>query len=146
MVDMVRAEKLKAKMRHVLFPALNLLLKEASAIGSKGASKMDPMTLWKNLKNSRRNPNFQRAVYAIELGFPNHHRMYRACLLVYGKTPSQIEWLLIEEFLTAVHSAECIVHSEQQQQQKQHQQKNSPNAHNSRAVAVEEEPPESHAV
>jgi methylphosphotriester-DNA--protein-cysteine methyltransferase len=142
LVDTVRAENLKAKMRNVLFPALKKLLSEAPSKGAndkKGVNdknhtspsshtshEFDAMTIWKRLKSSRRNPSFQRAVYAIELGFPSHQRLYRACLLVYGKTPSQIEWELIEEFLTAAAQSEEQVQSEQQQK-----------SHESHAVEIE---------
>ena len=108
LVDMIRAEKLKEKLRMVLFPAIKELLvqikKERRA--DRWFGKFGAMTIWKRLKDSRRHPKFHRAVLAIELGFPSHQRMYRACLLAYGKTPSQIEWELVEE---AERNLDCTV-------------------------------------
>ena len=53
--------------------------------------------LWQMLKSSRRAPDFDRATYAIEFGFANWARMRRACLLVYNKTPQQLEMDMLAE-------------------------------------------------
>ncbi|HYF48677.1 MAG TPA: hypothetical protein VEJ63_04695, partial [Planctomycetota bacterium] len=121
LVDSLKAKNVKARMRTVLFPALRALTPNPSPTrgegGKRGSSPLSPcgrgaggegdtrMTLWKRLKDSRRNPEFHRATYAIELGFASHQRMYRACLLAHGKVPSQLEWELIDEFLSALQGS-----------------------------------------
>ena len=52
----------------------------------------------KLIQLARRNPSEDAATRAIALGFPNHARLRRACLLRFGKTPQQLEFEILEEF------------------------------------------------
>ena len=47
----------------------------------------------------RRTPDQDINTRAIALGFPNHARLRRACLLRFGKTPQQLEFEIIQEFV-----------------------------------------------
>ena len=103
LVDSLKAKNVKARMRTVLFPALRQQNSESriQKPEERRSAADERMVIWKRLKDSRRNPEFHRGTYAIELGFASHQRMYRACLLAHGKVPSQLEWELIDEFLNA---------------------------------------------
>ena len=106
LVDSLKGKNVKARMRTVLFPALRQQNSGARIQKPEERRAADErMAIWKRLKDSRRNPEFHRATYAIELGFANHQRMYRACLLAHGKVPSQLEWELIDEFLSELQGS-----------------------------------------
>ncbi|HYF52062.1 MAG TPA: hypothetical protein VEJ63_21815 [Planctomycetota bacterium] len=106
LVDSLKAKNVKARMRTVLFPALREQNSESRIQKpEERRAANERIVIWKRLKDSRRNPDFHRATYAIELGFASHQRMYRACLLAHGKVPSQLEWELIDEFLSALQGS-----------------------------------------
>ena len=99
MVDKIRAEGIREKLReHV---------KRVIMRGPKpgeGGQKVH-QRLWEQcqdfrelLKRSRRTVDFSLATWAIELGFANYTRFYRACLLQYGRTPTQLEEEALREF------------------------------------------------
>ncbi len=53
--------------------------------------------LFRALKKSRREPDFDRNTWAMSLGFANYARFRRACLLEYNKTPHQLEMEILGE-------------------------------------------------
>ncbi|MEI6233904.1 MAG: hypothetical protein WCT04_12680 [Planctomycetota bacterium] len=55
--------------------------------------------VWGELRKSRKWPEFSPNTWANELGFASYRRLYRACVSVYGKTPYQMEMMLIREEL-----------------------------------------------
>jgi hypothetical protein len=55
------------------------------------------LEIYKELKEARRCPSWSRETFAMDLGFANYRRFYRACLLYYRKTPGQLEFEIISE-------------------------------------------------
>ena len=96
-VDRIRAERLKERLRVQLraFVAAN------RGHVATGRAKFDSRSvqLCRLLRRTRQTPEFSRETWAIELGFANYRRLYRACLVLYRTTPVQLEWMIIEELL-----------------------------------------------
>ena len=130
LIDRIRAERVKDKMRADLRPFVAEFLstqrheatKTPSTEGSDGkpADATLPSTnpqsafrnpqlagaIWYALKVSRQSPEFHRATWAMSHGFANYQRFYRACLLYYGLTPGQLELEVIRELLDEASGTE----------------------------------------
>lgn len=91
LVDKIRAENLREKFRK------DLIAFVTNNFGAPGRQAHTKIAFWQKLKSLRRDPSFSLASYAIQLGFANYSRMYRACLLKFGKTPTQIEDEILNE-------------------------------------------------
>ncbi|HLX62838.1 MAG TPA: hypothetical protein VKX17_16290 [Planctomycetota bacterium] len=99
LVDKIRAEGIKEKLRAELLEWVKWRFRAPGAWGGAELSFGDVLTeFWETLKAKRRAANFSYATRAIELGFANYTRFYRACLLCYKKTPSQLEDEVLREF------------------------------------------------
>ncbi len=105
-IDSVRAERLKRKLRAGVKKFLvssSQSLVSSSEPGAHGAclgtGMGDRWAVWKALKTNRRWPEFSQNSWAQELGFSSYRRLYRACQVVYGATPHQLEMGLIGECL-----------------------------------------------
>lgn len=99
LADRIRAEGLREKLR----ARLAAWFKEGGKPGEyflneKYSLEQHVSQNWKELKASRREMSFSYAEMAVELGFANYGRLYRACMLQYGKTPSQLEDEIVREF------------------------------------------------
>ena len=92
-VDAIRVQKLKERMKESLRETVAFLKVQAGDVPDVAYA------VWLRLKASRRAPRWDRQTWAIGLGFPNYARMYRACLVLFGKTPAQMEFEAIEEIL-----------------------------------------------
>ncbi len=55
--------------------------------------------VWGAMKAERKWPRFSQNAWANEMGFASYRRLYRACQVIYGMTPHQLELVLIEEVL-----------------------------------------------
>jgi len=85
-----------------LHPQLREILKrELGDAWHKKVRELKARDVWHKLKKERREPEYSRNVYAQDLGFPNYQRLTRACNAVFRKSPSQLELMVIEEFLNA---------------------------------------------
>lgn len=91
LVDRIRAEGLREKLRQGL---IAFVTQHFGAPGRKAQSKAE---FWKKLKTLRRDESFSFATHAVELGFSNYSRLYRASMLKYGKTPMQLEDEILRE-------------------------------------------------
>ncbi len=107
-MDSVRAEtlrgKLKAGVRRAVqsskFKVQSLNGEESSAHGaSLGTIEEGIWAVWDAIKAERKWPRFSQNAWANEMGFASYRRLYRACQVVYGMTPHQLELRLIEEVL-----------------------------------------------
>ena len=124
LIDRIRAERVKDKMRADLRPFVAEFLStqrhedtKTPRIENNDGKPADatlPSTnpqsafrnpqsaasaIWYALKVSRQSPEFHRATWAMSHGFANYQRFYRACLLYYGLTPGQLELEVIRELL-----------------------------------------------
>jgi len=93
LVDGIRVLEVRSRMKE----ALQAFVGFASQEGADGKTEDRAYAIWKRLKESRKTPKWDRQSWAISLGFPNYARMYRACLVLFGKTPGQLEFEVIEE-------------------------------------------------
>ena len=139
LVDRIRAERVKDKMRADLRPFVAEFLSTRRHEDSKTprtennvgepASATLPSTnpqsafrnpqsaaaaVWYALKVSRQSPEFHRATWAMSHGFANYQRFYRACLLYYGLTPGQVELEVIRELLDEASGTESSDRSTQE--------------------------------
>ncbi len=99
LADRIRAEGLKEKLR----AKLAAWFKQEGEPGEfsydeKVSFEKHVEESWKCIKASRREMSFSYAEMAVELGFANYGRLYRACMLQYGKTPSQLEDEIVREY------------------------------------------------
>lgn len=95
MADKIRAESLREKLRADLVKHIRRFHNKPGGIS--GSLDEIRHKFWKQLKFQRSDPSFSLATRAIELGFANYTRLYRACLLQYGKTPTQLEDDILDE-------------------------------------------------
>ncbi len=99
-IDSVRAEGLKRKLRAQI---KGFLVSGFRGFKVSGESKAQCACLgtkwevWEALKASRKWPEFSQNTWAQEVGFASYRRLYRACQVIYGMTPHQLELALIEE-------------------------------------------------
>jgi AraC-like DNA-binding protein len=95
LVDGIRAESVKAKMRESILKVVELV--------RKGQEKeaLTVREVWAALREARRGPQFHRGQWALGFGFSNYLRFYRACLFYYKLAPQQLELSVIEEVLGA---------------------------------------------
>jgi hypothetical protein len=93
-IDSVRAETLKRKLRDGV---RGFVASQRAILGTEFVA--DAWAVWGALKRSRRWPEFSRDTWAQEFGFSSYRKMYRACQVVYGMTPHQLEMALIAECL-----------------------------------------------
>jgi AraC-like DNA-binding protein len=136
LVDRIRAERVKDKMRADLRPFVANFLstqrhedtktprtEENDGKPAKSALRstnpQSPISnpqlasaVWYALKVSRQSPEFHRATWAMSHGFANYQRFYRACLLYYGLTPGQLELEVIRELLDEYKKQETEVKSD----------------------------------
>src|SRR5262249_46782691 len=97
-VDKIRAEKVRGKMREYL---KRYVIEKFGKPGTPGKEKsLDGHVnrFWFKLKDRRKSEIFSYGTWAIDLGFANYTRFYRACLLHYKKTPSQVEHEILCDF------------------------------------------------
>ena len=71
----------------------------SSARGDCVGMEKELWAVWGELRKSRKWPEFSPNTWANELGFASYRRLYRACVSVYGRTPYQMELMLIREEL-----------------------------------------------
>src|SRR6185295_11357339 len=93
MVDKIRGEGLKEKLRENL---IAFVLKNFKRPGASHAGTA--VNFWGKLRAMRREAKFSYASWAIDLGFANYTRFYRACLLCFRQTPTQIEDEILRGF------------------------------------------------
>lgn len=109
-VDGIRVQKLRERMKEVL---RGFVLCQVNGISKELGEKVragDELSfaVWKRLKFSRRTPKWDRQTWALSLGFPNYSRMYRACLVLFGKTPAQLEFEVIEELCLEIVESDAV--------------------------------------
>ena len=93
MVDRIRAEGVRGKLRE------NLRVIVVKKWKKPGAEfQADFHGLRDGIKMHRRSEGLSCTAVAIELGFGSYTRFYRACLLCYGKTPTQLEDEVLREY------------------------------------------------
>jgi len=92
LVDGIRVQALCGRMKEALRAMVGFALPRL-----EGSNEEKAYQVWKDLKAGRKGPKWDRQSWAIGLGFPNYSRMYRACLVLFGKTPAQMEFEVIEE-------------------------------------------------
>src|ERR1043165_3162156 len=99
MVDKIRAEGMKEKLRENLRDCFKKYWHKPGH-AKWGVSKISALLdeFWRGLKALRRSGSFSYATWAIELGFANYTRFYRACVLQYGMTPTQLEHAVLCEY------------------------------------------------
>lgn len=108
LADKIRAEGLREKLRADLIEHIK---KRHDKPGTKCTSYSDTLhDFWQELKDRRAKPNFSYATRAIGLGFQNYTRLYRACLLQYGLTPTQLEHEILREFAKFFACAAQLLH------------------------------------
>ena len=136
LIDRIRAERVKDKMRADLRPFVANFLstqrhegtkaqrtednnKEPAEEALRSTNPQSPISnpqlasaVWYALKVSRQSPEFHRATWAMSHGFANYQRFYRACLLYYGLTPGQLELEVIRELLDEYKKQETEVKSD----------------------------------
>jgi hypothetical protein len=93
MVDKIRGEGLKEKLRENLVGFVLKHFKRPGVLQDGTAGNF-----WEKLRAMRRQARFSYASWAIDLGFANYTRFYRACLLCFRQTPTQIEDEILREF------------------------------------------------
>jgi AraC-like DNA-binding protein len=110
-VDSIRAEGVKTTLRAGIRKFVKGFLVSGLGVSGTGGSeknahdaclgteKVDRWGVWEGLKASRKWPEFSQNSWAQELGFASYRRLYRACQVVYGMTPHQMEMELIGECL-----------------------------------------------
>ena len=86
LIDKLRAVTLKDRLR-------------AQFKNLKPKTNGSALEFYKALKEARRSPEWHRETWAMDFGFANYRRLYRACLLYYGKTPGQLEFEVIRELI-----------------------------------------------
>lgn len=103
MIDNVRADRvrktLRGGIRRFVGEMRGRTVAGDAAHGACSGTELDEWAVWKELKASRKWPEFSQNTWANELGFASYRRLYRACVSVYGKTPHQLEMELIREVL-----------------------------------------------
>ena len=98
LADKIRAEGLREKLRADLIEHIK---NRQDKPGSRCAGAANFLVdFWQELKARRAEPDFNYATRAIGLGFQNYTRLYRACILQYGLTPTQLEHEILREFAT----------------------------------------------
>jgi len=107
LVDRIRAEGLKERIRAQLAECFKRRWWPGKA--AMHQCRMEQRERFRQgLKLHRMERSFCLATMAIELGFANYARMYRACLLRYAKTPTQIEDEIVKEFDDYYRMAELL--------------------------------------
>ncbi len=95
LADKIRVEGLREKLRTGLIEHIQKYhAKPGAELGSANDHRRK---FWTEIKAQRADPSFSLATHAIKLGFANYTRLYRACLLQYGKTPTQLEDEILRE-------------------------------------------------
>jgi AraC-like DNA-binding protein len=110
LVDGIRAERVKAKMRESILKVVELIRKD------RKSEELSVREVWLALREARRGPQFHRGQWALGFGFPNYQRLYRACLFYYKLAPQQLELSVIEEVLGAKAVEEPAPEKENEQQ------------------------------
>jgi hypothetical protein len=134
MVDCTRAEQVTIPMRDALRAFLKTILEKRKAqhgdtearsnteldkeltphpspLPETGrGGRLDRWAVWKALKRSRRQPDFAYTTWAMQFGFSSYARFYRACIIVHGKTPHQLEMEIIDELLKETADAPALDH------------------------------------
>ena len=122
LVDVIRIRDVKEKMKVHVREFLAAINEERGQLASHGArasspaaQSLDPhaggtpapqsaVEVWKLLREARKGPHFHRGQWALTLGFPNHARLYRACMVYFQLAPQQLELMAIEEVLDEMKS------------------------------------------
>jgi len=109
LLDGIHAEGIKATMKEDArrFVAKISAAKASSTSGGGQRARMTAMEVWRELKQARRGPQFQRTAWAISFGIPNYMRFYRACLFYYHMAPQQLEYEAIAEVLAESRDADA---------------------------------------
>lgn len=126
-IDCVKAEKVKGKMRgglKILLSQRHEGTKKAGENGRRGEGEKENggaqgaslgagswdevMAAWGYIKEGRKRAGMDLNVWAQGLGFGSHRRLYRACLVVFHKTPYQLQLELIQEILAQRETVENI--------------------------------------
>lgn len=105
LVDCIRMETARGRMKEEL---RDFVRKErARGTDAPGAQARNPADcatvaeeIFEALKKFRRAPRWHRTAWAAEMGFSSYQKFFRACLLMYGVTPHQVEMELIDEILS----------------------------------------------
>ena len=92
----MRLEGIRKRWRDALRAEMLKMGNEVKIEGDGIAARWEVL---KMIKRARRVIGRTHNVWAMELGFANYQRMYRACLAAYRKTPGQLELELIGELL-----------------------------------------------
>ena len=108
LADKIRVEGLREKIRAGLVEHVKT---HHAKPGSKLRDRDEHREkFWEFLKLHRAEPSFSLATRAIELGFANYTRLYRACLLHYNKTPKQLEDEILNEIAEFFECASDLLH------------------------------------
>jgi len=103
LVDAIRAESLRTKMKEQLRGVVARIKKEKSEPkNEKPGVAEEAEEIFQELKASRKGVRFHRTTWAVEMGFTSYPRMFQSCILCYGQTPHQLEIELIEELLREI--------------------------------------------
>ena len=95
LTDKIRAENLREALKAEL--TQHVCQRHAQPGAHDRDAKEWHEAFWSRLKFVRAQPNFSLAARATHLGFANYTRLYRACLLHYGQTPTQLEDEILQE-------------------------------------------------
>jgi len=100
LVDKIKAEGLKEKLRANLREFVQQRWRPPGSASTEITKELHEnlYTFWQRVKLRRRSAAFSYAGWAAELGFANYTRLYRACLLCYGMSPSQLEDQVLKEY------------------------------------------------
>ena len=99
LIDCVRVEGLRKKLKAGIRKFVNGWIAHRATLGTEEQDEVTAFNVWKALKASRKWPAYCRNSWAVGLGFASYRRLYRACLMVLGLTPHQLEMAAIEECL-----------------------------------------------
>ncbi len=126
LVDIVRVKNVKEKMKAQVREFMAVLVPQASSLppdvpqasslrveetpaahaGKMPAVQFTAAAVWKMLREARKGPHFHRGQWALTLGFPNHARFYRACMVFFQLAPQQLELIAIEEVFEETKQAQ----------------------------------------
>jgi len=99
-VDKIRAESVKAKMREDLGGFVKAYWPNPGGFQRhnwKYSSSLRWEFYWTLRRSRDGTPDFEPAVVAMDYGFPNEARYRRACVLCYGKTPRQLAFEILAD-------------------------------------------------